>query len=132
MELRIIVAGGRTFKDYLLLENKILELLTEYEGCGCGTPENVKFVSGTARGADVLGAQFTYTYGYDVIRFPANCDRYGKSAGYRRNTEMAQYASEKGHRGVLIAFWDDKSRGTKNMIDLGKRYGLDVHVEMEI
>lgn len=72
MELRIIVAGSRTFKDYLLLEEKILELLAEYEGCGCGTPENVKFISGTARGADVLGEQFAHTWGYDVIRFPAD------------------------------------------------------------
>lgn len=126
MELRIIVAGGRTFKDYLLLENKILELLAKYEGCG--TPENVKFVSGTARGADVLGEQFAYTYGYDVIRFPADWNRYGKSAGYRRNAEMAQFASEKGHKGVLIAFWDGRSRGTKHMIDLAKKYELDIYI----
>ena len=89
-------------------------------------PSQVKFISGTARGADILGEQFAYTYEYDVIRFPADWNTYGKSAGYRRNAEMAKYASEA--YGVLFAFWDGQSRGTKHMIDLAKRYGLEVHV----
>ena len=41
---------------------------------------------------------------------------------------MAKFASEEGNIGILIAFWDGKSRGTKHMIDLAKRYGLDVYV----
>lgn len=128
-ELRIIVAGGRDFDDFDLLRDSILNYLCEIDGTGTvHNPSQIKFISGTARGADVFGEQFAYTYGYDVIRFPADWDRYGKSAGYRRNTEMAKYASEEGNTGVLIAFWNGRSRGTKNMIDLGKRYGLDVHV----
>lgn len=35
---------------------------------------------------------------------------------------MAKYAD------ALIAFWDGKSKGTKHMIDLAKRYGLKVKV----
>lgn len=35
---------------------------------------------------------------------------------------MAKYASET--YGILIAFWDGKSRGTKNMIDTAKKHGL--------
>ena len=66
------------------------------------------------------------TYEYEVIRFSVAWDRYGDSAGYRCNAEMAKYASEA--YGVLIAFWDGQSRGTKHMIDLAKRYGLEVHV----
>ena len=89
-------------------------------------PSQVKFISGTCRGADALGEHFAYTYEYEVIRFPAAWDIYGKSAGYRRNAEMAKYASEA--YGVLFAFWDGQSRGTKHMIDLAKRYGLEVHV----
>lgn len=52
---------------------------------------------------------------------------YGKSAGPRRNNEMAKFASESGS-GTLIAFWDGESRGTKNMIDTARRYGLHVIV----
>lgn len=128
-ELRIIVAGGRDFKDYNLLSNTIMQYLEDVDDTGIvSNPKQVKFISGTAKGADSLGEQFAYTWGYDVIRFPADWERFGKSAGYRRNAEMAIYASENGNDGVLIAFWDGRSRGTKHMIDLAVRYGLDVHV----
>lgn len=128
-ELRIIVAGGRDFKDYNLLSNTIMQYLEDVDDTGIvSNPKQVKFISGTARGADSLGEQFAYTWGYDVVRFPADWDTHGKSAGHRRNAEMAIYASENGNDGVLIAFWDGRSRGTKHMIDLAARYGLDVHV----
>lgn len=128
-EFRIIIAGGRDFKNYDLLSDTLMKYLEDIDNTGIvNNPKQVKFVSGTARGADSLGEQFAYTWGYDVVRFPAAWNTYGKSAGYRRNAEMAKFASKDGHRGILIAFWDGKSRGTKHMIDLAKRYGLKVHV----
>ena len=57
-------------------------------------------------------------------RFPADWDKYGKAAGYKRNGEMARNAD------ALIAFWDGKSRGTKHMIDLAKKYDLQARVVM--
>jgi hypothetical protein len=54
--------------------------------------------------------------------FPAQWSIYGKGAGYIRNREMAQYAD------ALIAFWDGKSKGTKNMIDEAKKQGLIIKV----
>ena len=126
-ELRIIVAGSREFNDYDLLRDTLMQYLDFMDDKDVvDNPSQVKFISGTAKGADVLGEQFAYTYEYDVIRFPPDWDTYGKSAGYRRNAEMAKYASEA--YGVLFAFWDGKSKGTKHMIDLAKRYGLEVHV----
>ena len=35
---------------------------------------------------------------------------------------MANYAD------ALIAFWDEKSRGTKNMIELAKSRGLNIFI----
>lgn len=126
-ELRIVVAGSRNFKDYLLLRDTLMDYLEVMDDKDVvDNPSQVKFISGTAKGADTLGEQFAYTYEYDVVRFPADWDTYGKSAGYRRNAEMAKFASEA--YGVLFAFWDGKSKGTKHMIDLAKRYGLEVHV----
>lgn len=126
-ELRIIVAGSRGFEDYQLLSNILMNYLSEMDDKDVvDNPNQVKFISGTARGADTLGEQFAYTYEYDVKRFVPDWDTYGKSAGYRRNAEMAKYASEA--YGVLFAFWDGKSKGTKHMIDLAKKYGLEVHV----
>lgn len=118
-DLRIIIAGSRVFDNYNLLESTISEFLIE-------NTNNVEIISGTARGADQLGEQFARNHGYQVRRFPANWNLYGKSAGPIRNREMAEYAS--GGQGVLFAFWDGKSRGTKSMINLAKKYGLEVHV----
>ena len=126
-ELRIIVAGSRGFKNYDLLRDTLMDYLDFMDDKDVvDNQSQVKFISGTAKGADTLGEQFAYTYEYDVIRFPADWNTYGKSAGYRRNAEMAKYASEA--YGVLFAFWDGQSRGTKHMIDLAKRYGLEIHV----
>ncbi|MEO5581136.1 MAG: SLOG family protein [Saprospiraceae bacterium] len=79
-------------------------------------------VSGTARGTDMLGERYADEKGIPKKQFPADWPKYGKSAGYKRNTEMAKYADS------LIAFWDGKSRGTKHMIDLAKQYNLKVRV----
>ena len=75
-----------------------------------------------------MGEQFAKEENCLLSRFPADWDKYGKSAGYRRNVEMAKFAIEDQNKGLLIAFWDGKSRGTKWMIDIAKRYGLDVEV----
>lgn len=126
-ELRVIIAGGREFNDLPLLRNKCVEIIREVTKED-NSIDKVRIVSGTARGADRLGEQYAQIMHHEVSRFPAAWDIYGKSAGYRRNAEMAKFASEDGNIGVLIAFWDGKSRGTKHMIDLAKRYGLDVHI----
>lgn len=125
-DLRIIIAGGRDFDDFPLLMNKCIEIIVEATKED-NTIDKIRIVSGGARGADKLGKQYAQIAHYDVSRFPADWETYGKSAGYRRNAEMAKFASEDGNIGVLIAFWDGKSRGTKHMIDLAKRYGLKVY-----
>ena len=126
-ELRIIVAGSREFKNYDLLRDTLMDYLDFMDDKDVvDNPSQVKFISGTAKGADTLGEQFAYTYEYEVKRFVPDWGTYGKSAGYRRNAEMVKYASEA--YGVLIAFWDGQSRGTKHMIDLANKYGLEVHV----
>jgi hypothetical protein len=119
IELRVIIAGGRDFNDYNLLERNVNDILKIYDN-------KIRIISGTAKGADQLGEKFAKDNHYELSRFPANWDLYGKSAGYRRNAEMAKFAVENGNIGILIAFWNGKSRGTKHMIDLAKRYNLKI------
>lgn len=71
----------------------------------------VVLVSGMARGADTLAYEFAKANDVCVYEFPANWDKYGKSAGYRRNEQMAAFGD------VLLVFWDGRSKGTKHMID---------------
>lgn len=124
-EIRIIVAGGRDFDNYQLLSDTLTEYIEKLDVMDLNS---ITFISGTARGADRLGERFANNIGLLVRRFPANWDEYGKSAGYIRNKEMAEYTAE--GTGVLFAFWNGESRGTKHMIDLAHKYGLEVHVIM--
>lgn len=81
-------------------------------------------VSGGARGADALGEMYANAKGIPVKLFPADWNKYGKSAGPVRNAQMAAYAE------ALIAVWDGESRGTKNMIEQAKLKGLAVYVHI--
>lgn len=126
-ELRVIIAGSRNFDDFLKLIDSctdILSKITEHHN----DLNKIRVVSGAARGADQLGEQYAKVREYELSRFPADWDGLGKRAGYVRNAEMAKYAMEDGNYGVLIAFWDGKSKGTKHMIDLAEKNGLDMHI----
>ncbi|WP_303982932.1 DUF2493 domain-containing protein [Niallia circulans] len=115
-KLRVIVAGGRDFNDYVLLKTNLDYVLRNRQ------VDEVVIVSGKARGADSLGELYAKERGLEVSAYPADWDTYGKSAGYIRNKQMAETSH------ALMAFWDGKSRGTKHMIDLAKEKGLRVQV----
>ena len=112
--MRTIIAGSRT-------ADSMLELELAVRKCGWSVTE---VVSGTALGGDKLGEQWAENHGVPIARFPADWDKHGKSAGYRRNEEMARNAD------ALIALWDGESRGTAHMIGIAKKAGLKVYVEM--
>jgi YspA, cpYpsA-related SLOG family len=115
--LKVIVAGGREFNDYSLLEQKLIRFLhPKYK------PSDVEIVSGGARGADKLGERFAKEKGCHLKVMNAEWDKYGKSAGYRRNAEMAKYAD------ACVIFWDGASLGTKHMIDLANREGIPLRI----
>ena len=110
--MKVIIAGTRTVTDSEAVTAAVAQSgfwITEV-------------VSGSARGVDALGEQWAARYGVPVKRFPADWNRYGKSAGPRRNREMAEYAD------ALIAVYDGESPGTRNMIETAKALGLTVCV----
>ena len=117
---KLIVAGGRDFSDYTLLSeklNNVRSVLWEHN-----IADDLEIVCGKARGADTLGETWAKKNHVGVKYFPADWDEYGKSAGYRRNGDMANYAD------ALIAFWDGESRGTAHMINLATEKDLTVMV----
>ena len=114
--MKVIIAGGREFCDYTFLKDKCDYFLQNF------LPSNLEIVSGTAHGADRLGERYAVEKELKIVKFPADWDKHGKSAGFIRNEEMAKYAD------ALIAFWDGKSKGTKHMIDLAKKHELKVKI----
>ncbi len=112
--IKIIIAGGRDFDDF----NKLRQVCDVF----LQDQNNIEIVSGAYKGADLLGERYAAERNHQIKQFPADWRRYGKSAGLKRNAEMANYAD------MLIAFWDGESKGTKHMIELATQAGLKVEV----
>jgi len=109
--MKAIIAGGRTYQftayDVLRLDRLLTRVpITEV-------------VCGGARGADECGKLWAESRGLYCRVFPADWDRFGKSAGMRRNAEMAAYAD------VAVLF--PGGRGTDNMAETALRKGLMVY-----
>lgn len=93
-KINLIIAGGREFRDYTALCDQAKKILAGYKR------KDILIISGTARGADQLGERFAKQYGLHLARMPAQWDKFGKSAGYRRNTDMAARATH------VMVCWD--------------------------
>jgi SLOG family YspA-like protein len=110
--VKTIIAGSRSIRFYHHVERAVaLSGFTINE-----------VVSGGAPGVDRLGEQWAAWHGVPIARFPADWELFGKSAGVRRNSQMAKYAD------ALIAVWDGESSGTEHMIDVAEKKGLTVYV----
>lgn len=88
--------------------------------------ENIRLVSGHARGADTFAEQYAAEKGIQIQVFPAEWKKYGRAAGPIRNRAMLEYAKEE--TPVVAAFWDGESRGTGNMQKQAKAAGAECHI----
>lgn len=120
-KLYCLIAGSRGFCDYELLKNKMDEIFSRY-------PSDKKkvIVSGGAKGADSLAERYAKEKGYELVVMKADWDKYGKSAGYRRNEQMHLYIKDHtegllSHR-MCVCFWDGQSKGTQHNFALAKKY----------
>lgn len=118
--MRVIVAGSRSIPDLLCLA--ALDILIRERRI---SPDEI--VSGGARGPDTAGEMWAEKNGVKVTRFLPDWTKYGRRAGILRNEQMAAYAAEE-PGGLLIAFWDGESFGTKHMIAAARKYGLRRYV----
>ena len=98
--MNIVVAGGRDFTNTNVAFNRLAQHVMNKD----------TIVSGHASGADKLGELFARSHNLELKLFPADWEKYGKSAGPIRNRKMAKIAD------LVIVFWDLESRGTKSMI----------------
>lgn len=105
-EFKLIVAGGRDFNDATTLAMTINNLAH-----GIYADKAISIVTGMAPGADLLAYYFAVKHNVVAHKFPADWNKHGKSAGMIRNKQMGDFADG------LLAFWDGKSRGTKQMIE---------------
>ena len=130
---KVIIAGSRSFNDYTLLKTELDKLFNE----------SFIIVSGGAKGADTLGELYAREKGYEIERHLAkwndlsvpNCrikynsyGPYNAMAGHNRNQEMLNSVLENKDGGCVVAFWDGKSKGTENMINISRKSGINTYI----
>lgn len=115
--MKLIVAGGRDFTD----ANRMIAELQKLVESGEIT-DSPELVCGMARGADMLAYSLWANNRMPIHNFPANWNKHGKSAGYKRNQEMGEFAD------AAVCFWDGNSKGTKHMIDIMNRLSKPVYI----
>ena len=110
--MKLIIAGSRTFTNYQLL----CQTLALDKSC------ITQVITGGARGADQLGYCWAWKHQVKHQHFRADWERFGKSAGVRRNHQMAQAGD------MLVAFHVTNSPGTAHMIACMRALGKPVVV----
>ena len=110
----LAIVGSRTFNDYNMLcdfieDNYDIEKITH-------------IISGGAKGADSLGERFAKEHGKEIIIFKPDWEKYGKKAGFIRNEDIIKECNS------CVAFWDGKSHGTKNDIELCQKNKKDYKI----
>lgn len=101
--MKLIIAGSR---DLIASTNLIMESIMFFHISG----HAYEIVSGgCSTGIDSCAKIFAKDHGYQYIEFPADWNQFGKSAGPRRNSQMAEYAD------ALLLIWDGESKGSANM-----------------
>lgn len=115
---KVVIAGCRNYNNYneakKFIDCCLSDISKEY---------NIVILSGGASGADTIGELYAKEKGLKVERYLADWAKYGKSAGPKRNRQMAIDCD------YVICFWDEKSSGTKSMINFANKYGKPIRIK---
>ena len=105
--MKVLVCGGREYSDY----SKMHDILMQYR--------IDLLISGGSRGADTLAIRYASEYSIPTHIILANWNKYGKSAGPRRNMDMLRTNPD-----IVIAFKGGK--GTAFTVAKAKEMGIKV------
>lgn len=110
--MRIIVCGGRDFQEKEKVYSVLDDFLKLYPA--------LEIISGMARGADSLAAEWAVDRQVKLWRVFADWEQFKKAAGFIRNKRMlVEYQATK-----VVAF--PGGSGTKHMTTLAKKAGIEV------
>lgn len=102
MKIRLGVIGSRNFTNYDLLYNTIVSHFDV---------NKIEYVvSGGCIGADLCGKKFAEQCKLNYKEFLPDWEKFGKSAGFKRNVDIISNASH------VVAFWSGGSQGTRHSI----------------
>ena len=99
--MRILVTGSRDWTDEEVIHRALVNVMLQaFDEDDEDLPFSMTLVSGACpTGADVTAERCARVRGFTVELHPADWDRYGKSAGFRRNAEMVALGAD-----ICLAF----------------------------
>ena len=109
---KLAIIGGRDFHDYSLM----CKFLDPHKDSVS------EVISGGAKGADSLGYKWAIDNNIPTTIFKPDWELHGKRAGFIRNADIVNGCDR------LIAFWDGKSKGTANSIQLTKKQNKPINI----
>lgn len=115
--MRVLVCGGKDFKDYKHL-CKVLDTLHREQ------PFSI-VIQGASRGATTLAKKWADERGVTYLKFTANWNKWGKRATYLRNKRII----EEGKPDLVVAF--PGGHATERMLRHCHEHYLNV-IEVEI
>jgi hypothetical protein len=108
--MKLVIAGSHRFTDYQRL-------------CQALAPDRhriTQVLTGGAQGAERLGYRWAWKHAVKHQLCRADWERFGKTAGVRRNHQMAQAGD------VLVMFGDGLTPGTAHLIQCMQALGKPV------
>lgn len=113
--VRILVCGSRDWNDVGLIRERLEKF-----------PKDSIVIHGGCRGADIISGMIAEELGMEVLCFPAEWGKFGRSAGPKRNQRML----DEGIPDIVLAFHGDigSSKGTLDMVKRAKDRGVPVEV----
>lgn len=109
---RIAIVGSRDGVDRLAVRRFVDKL----------NPLINVVVSGGARGVDSWAVERATERSIPVEVHPALWERYGKSAGFKRNKDIVRASDS------VAAFWNGQSKGTEHTIKIAVEAGKPVAI----
>lgn len=114
----LMIGGSRKVDNIPGVRNMIMEdihmIMAEV------SPETkIVIIEGGAAGIDTLARLCAISLGLEYRTFAADWERFGDIAGTLRNEVLIRHAD------FCLFYWDGKSTGTKDAIDLAEKYGKE-------
>lgn len=111
--MRVLITGGRNFKDRALMWSTLDRLHAEHHF--------TLLIHSDARGADRLADEWAQERGIQVLNCPADRKRYGRAAGPKRNRQMLAE-----NPALVVAFSGESN--TNHMVIIAEEAGVKVIV----